>query len=255
MVMKSLFSYRKEGAVSTVIQEFSRFAHQYDTYNVIQAEVARSLIEQLPNIRYTTIIDIGCGSGEVYKNIEKNRCSFDHFIALDSSQEMLALHPSGPKIEKLCADFNRGETFDTFSLKAPSLLLSSSALQWSRDLDFTLSEISKKSAHAHFAIFTSNTFKTLHETAKITSPIYSESMLRSTIERYYQASFEVKEYRLHFESVREMFNYIKKSGVSGGEKQLSYKQTKQLMKTYPLDYLEFEVLFVKAKSFERREYL
>jgi malonyl-CoA O-methyltransferase len=47
-----------------------------------------------------------------------------------------------------------------------------------------------------------------------------------------------------------MFNYIKKSGVSGGEKQLTYKQTKQLMKNYPLNYLEFEVLFVKAKSLD-----
>lgn len=45
-----------------------------------------------------------------------------------------------------------------------------------------------------------------------------------------------------------MFKYIKKSGVSGGEKQLSYKETKQLMHTYPLSYLEFEVLFVEGTS-------
>ncbi|HSR73448.1 MAG TPA: methyltransferase domain-containing protein [Sulfurovum sp.] len=231
-----------------VIQEFSRFAHKYDTYNVIQAEVARSLVEQLPNTRYTTIIDIGCGSGEVYKNLGKMDRTFDHFIALDSSEEMLQIHPSGHKIEKICADFNKPETFDTFSLEEPSLVISSSALQWSMDLDFTLSEISKKSTNAYFTLFTSNTFKTLHQTAKITSPIYSQSVLRSTIERYYDAAFEVKEYRLYFESVREMFNYIKKSGVSGGEKQLSYKQTKHLMESYPLDYLEFEVLFVKGRS-------
>ena len=88
----------------------------------------------------------------------------------------------------------------------------------------------------------------MHETAQITSPIYSEGVLRETIEKYYGAAFELKKYKLHFESVREMFNYIKKSGVSGGEKQLTYKQTKKLMKNYSLDYLEFEVLFVKAAS-------
>ena len=234
--------------MSNVIQEFSRFAHQYDTYNVIQAEVAKSLAEQLPHTHYTTIIDIGCGSGEVYKNIEKADVSFDRFIALDSSEKMLELHPPGPKIEKICADFNKPETFETFALEEPSLILSSSALQWSIDLDFTLSEISQKASEAYFTIFTSNTFKTLHRTANVTSPIYSENVLRSTIEKYYTAMFEVKEYRLYFESVREMFNYIKKSGVSGGEKQLTYQQTKQLMKRYPLEYLEFEVLFVKARS-------
>jgi malonyl-CoA O-methyltransferase len=234
--------------MSNVIQEFSRFAHEYDTYNVIQAEVAKLLVEQLSSSHYATIIDIGCGSGEVYKNLEKNNVAFDHLMVLDSSQEMLALHPSSEKIEKRCADFNRLQTFEELSLPPKTLVLSSSALQWSKDLDFTLSEISKRSSHAYFSIFTSNTFKTLHETANITSPIYSAAVLRETIEKYYHAEFELKEYRLYFETVREMFNYIKKSGVSGGEKQLTYKQTKQLMQLYPLDYLEFEVLFVKAAS-------
>lgn len=234
--------------MSNVIQEFSRFAHEYDTYNVIQAEVAKSLVAQLPKTHYATLIDMGCGSGEVYKNLKKNNVNFDHLIVLDSSQEMLEIHPSAKNIEKRCADFNRLQTFEELSLDPETLLLSSSALQWSKNLDFTLSEIAKKSPLAYFAIFTSNTFKTLHETANITSPIYSEDVLRDTIEKYYRATFELKKYKLHFESVREMFNYIKKSGVSGGEKQLTYKQTKQLMKRYPLDYLEFEVLFVQATS-------
>ncbi|MBT8343487.1 MAG: methyltransferase domain-containing protein [Sulfurovum sp.] len=234
--------------MSNVIQEFSRFAHEYDTYNVIQAEVAKSLIDQLPGSHYETLIDIGCGSGEVYKNLEKNSVSFDHLIVLDSSEEMLAIHPSSKKIEKICGDFNKIQTFESFLFTTETLILSSSALQWSKDLDFTLSEISKKSSHAYFAIFTSNTFKTLHKTANITSPIYSEDILKEIIEKYYGATFQLKKYKLHFSNIREMFNYIKKSGVSGGEKQLTYKQTKQLMKRYPLDYLEFEVLFVKATS-------
>jgi len=248
MVMKIIISCKRREPVSNVIQEFSRFAHEYNTYNVIQVEVAKSLVEQLPPSHYKTLIDIGCGSGEVYKNLEKNDVSFDHIMVLDSSPEMLEIHPSSKKIEKICADFNQVQTFENFSFTPENLLLSSSALQWSKDLDFTLSEISKKSSHAYFAIFTSNTFKTLHEIAKITSPIYPEAVLKETIEKYYRATFELKKYKLHFKSVREMFNYIKKSGVSGGEKQLTYKQTKQLMKRYPLDYLEFEVLFVKATS-------
>ena len=67
-----------------------------------------------------------------------------------------------------------------------------------------------------------------------------------SIEKYYNATFEVKNYRLYFETIEDMFRYIKKSGVSGGEKKLGYKQMKQLMDTYPLDYLEFEVLFVES---------
>ena len=145
--------------MSNVIQEFSRFAHEYDSYNVIQAEVAKALVEQLPPSHYATLIDIGCGSGEVYKNLEKHELSFDHLLALDSSPEMLKIHPSSKKIKKICADFNKLQTFKNLSVTPENLLLSSSALQWSKNLDFTLSEISKKSSYAYFAIFTSNTFK------------------------------------------------------------------------------------------------
>jgi malonyl-CoA O-methyltransferase len=41
-----------------------------------------------------------------------------------------------------------------------------------------------------------------------------------------------------------MLRYIKQSGVSGGKRQLSYKDIKNLLDNYPLDYLEFEVLFI-----------
>ena len=234
--------------MSHAINEFSRFAHTYNTYNVIQSKVAASLVEQLSLSHYHTILDLGCGSGEVYKNVENSDCTFEHFIALDSSPEMLSLHPSAQKIEKRCANFNTPNLFEGIDLEDNSIILSSSALQWSQDLGFTLSEIAKQAPFAYFAIFTSNTFKTLHQTAQITSPIYSEIELKEMIEKYYQTNFELKTYQLSFDNVRDMFHYIKKSGVSGGEKQLSYRQTKHLMQTYPLDYLEFEVLFVNAKS-------
>ena len=45
-----------------------------------------------------------------------------------------------------------------------------------------------------------------------------------------------------------MFRYIKRSGVSGGVGVLNYREMKNIMKNYPLDYLEFEVLFIKARA-------
>ena len=240
--------HNKEKQVSKIVKEFSRFATQYDRYNIIQVEVAKTLVAQLSLNAYSTIVDLGCGSGEVYKNIEKKNISFEQFIALDSSQEMLNIHPSGQKIRKECANFNLVKTFNRFTIGENGMVLSSSALQWSKDLDLTLSQLSKIATESHFAIFTSSTFKTLHQFADIKSPIYSEMELKETIGKYYQATFETRKYSLHFDSVRDMFRYIKKSGVSGGEKKLSYRETKALMKMYPLDHLEFEVLFVKAKN-------
>lgn len=233
---------------SKAVKEFSRFAHQYNRYNMIQAEVAKALVAQLPMDDYATIVDIGCGSGEVYKNIERCGHHFNEYIALDSSKEMLKLHPSAQNIIKFQADFNTLETYSRFHTDSKSILLSSSALQWSKELDFTIKQLSQKCEKAYFAIFTSGTFKTLHQIAKIDSPIYTLLELQEVLKKYYDASFKTRVYRLDFENVRDMFQYIKKSGVSGGEKQLSYKQTKYLMKNYPLKYLEFEVLFMEGIS-------
>lgn len=235
--------------MSTVIKEFSRFAHQYEQHNMIQVQVAKRVVEKLPKNSYGTILDIGCGSGQIFRNIEKKHIQFTSFTAFDSSEAMLALHPDSRKIEKVCGNFNSRKFRSGLDKKAYDLVLSSSALQWSSDLNFTIGTIAALTNNFHAAIFTSNTFKTLHATAKVNSPIYSAEEVQKYIERYYEnATFELHTYSLEFDSVREMFRYIKKSGVSSGEKKLSYQETKSLMQSYPLDHLEFEVLFVEAKK-------
>ena len=54
-------------------------------------------------------------------------------------------------------------------------------------------------------------------------------------------------YKLEFGNKKDLFDYIKKSGVSG-KKSLSFSDSKKLYKEYDLNYLEFEVIFVKTVS-------
>ncbi len=235
--------------MSKAIKEFSRFAHQYDQHNEIQTQVAKTLISKLPETSFQTILDLGCGSGAVAKNLQARHIAYEHLTALDSSREMLDLHPSSEKITKLCGDFNNTDFMEALLQNDFDLLLSSSALQWSSNLDQMFSQLSSLSDTAYFAIFTSGTFKTLHQVAGVKSPIYSAQSIEESIEKYYsEVKFTLHSYTLSFDSVREMFRYIKRSGVSAGEKKLGFKETKRLMENYPLDYLEFEVLFVEAKN-------
>ena len=229
-------------------QEFSRFAGSYGRHNRIQAKVAAKLVSMLPEKRYGSIIDMGCGSGEVYRNLRSRTIDFDSFVAVDISDEMLRRHPAESSVTKVQGDFNRPESMSRLPRQHYDLLLSASALQWSSDLDRTLSMLTHLSDRYYFAIFTSGTFRSLHHYAGITSPIYSESLLREKIALYYDASFETVRYTLPFESVYKMLRYIKESGTSGGERHLGYAQTKHLLENYPYTYLEFEVLFVSPKS-------
>ncbi len=230
--------------MTRVAQEFSRFAAAYSRHNIIQAEVAQKLISMLPLKRYETILDLGCGRGEVYHNLKKQRIGFGHLSALDISAEMLQLHPSGENLTMIQNDFNQPDILKALPASHYDLLISSSALQWSSDLDATLSLLASLSDRFYFAIFTAGTFRSLHRCAGITSPIYSEAILKEKISRYFDAEYETIRYKLHFDTVYKMLRYIKESGTSGGERRLSYTQTKQLLDTYPYDYLEFEVLFV-----------
>ena len=234
------------------MKEFSRFAHSYDSYNIIQKQVAQTLIEKVIDKNYHTIVDIGCGSGSLYYNLKVQNIPMQSFFALDSSEEMLGIHPDSLEVIKCCKDFDALDAFDTIPNSSHILLLSASALQWSQNLDRLFSKLSQLSNDAYFAIFTANTFKTLHKTAEIKSPIYTVGTLQGTISKYYKAKFEVKKYKLYFDTKKEMLRYIKQSGVSGGDKQLTYKEVKSLMNRYPLDYLEFEVLFVSATSFNSK---
>ena len=230
-----------------IVKEFSRFADEYDTYNVIQKEVAKKLITYIDNNKYNTILDIGSGDGAVYKYLNKD-VDFNTFIALDFSKEMLFLHPNANNVEKMCIDFNEVDLSSVFNNIHIDLLISSSALQWSRNLDSVLSDISKISTKYCFSLFTANTFRTLHHTANISSPIYSKLEIINALNKLFIYDIETINYKLNFDSVQEMLRYIKHSGVSSGVKQLSFKEMKKLMVDYPLNYLEFEVIFVKVNS-------
>ena len=228
-----------------IVKEFSRFADEYDTYNVIQKEVAKKLIGDVEKRKYGTILDLGSGDGAVYNVLVEREIQFDNFVALDFSKEMLALHPSAYNIQKICMDFNESDLSSIIKKSKVDIVISSSALQWSSDIDATLSSLS---SGAYLSFFTANTFKTLHKTANIISPIYSKSEILEALDRLFIYEYETVEYKLNFNSVPEMLRYIKHSGVNGGVKQLGFREIKQLMEKYPLDYLEFEVIFVKVRG-------
>lgn len=225
-----------------VSSEFSKYASEYTNYNVIQEKVVKKLLEDLDK-KPTRILDLGCGSGSVLKAIDW-KC--EYFLGVDFAQGMIDLHPKSQSIECIYGDFNDEKLFDSMREYKFDYIFSSSALQWSRSIEKVFSSIKSLNIPLSLAIFTSGTFKTLHATAKLESPLKDAISLERLSAEYFDANVEVVKYKLAFDSVREMFRYIKKSGVSGGRNLLSYKETKQLMRDYPLNYLEFEVIFISS---------
>jgi len=227
-----------------VSSEFSKRALEYGSYNIIQNMVIEKLLSHI-NTKPKNILDIGCGSGALLGAID---WEYEYFCGVDFAKGMLELHPKSQKIELIYADFNKDELFDNMLTYIFDFVFSASALQWADDLDRLFSKIKKLNAPIALAIFTAGTFKSINETASISSILKSADEVKEIQKKYFDASFEVVNYKLEFESTRDMFQYIKRSGVSGSRKILNYKESKRLLREYPLNYLEFEVAFIYTPS-------
>jgi len=226
-----------------VSSEFSKYATHYGNHNVIQNKVVKKLLELITN-KPQYILDLGCGSGALCRKID---WQYKKFTGVDFAPGMLELHPKSKKIESIYGDFNDKTLFENLSTYSYDYIFSASALQWAENLEIVFKNIQKLNAPIALAIFTSNTFRILNETASLEPMLKSVDEIDKLQKKYFNANFEVVEYRLEFESTREMFQYIKQSGVSGARKVLNYKQTKQLMNNYPVNYLEFEVVFITSR--------
>ncbi|PLY14877.1 methyltransferase domain-containing protein [Sulfurimonas xiamenensis] len=220
--------------------EFSKYALEYNKYNIIQNMVIQKLLSHVTK-KPKNILDLGCGSGAICKAIN---WEYQHFTGVDFAPGMLKLHPKSSKIECVYGDFNDDTLFENMLTYIYDFVFSASALQWADDLDRVFCKIKELNAPVALAIFTSNTFKTINETASIDSILRSADEINALQKKYFDAEFEIVNYKLEFESTRDMFKYIKKSGVSGSRKILSYKESKKLLYEYPLNYLEFEVAFI-----------
>ncbi|WP_456393256.1 class I SAM-dependent methyltransferase [Nitratifractor sp.] len=230
------------------VKEFCRFASSYSHYSIIQRQAAEYLVSWIREPDLGRVIDLGCGDGEIYRQIKRRGFRVETFFAVDLAESMLTLHPKEAMVRSLLGDFNDYDFLESLKEFSPKTLLSSSALQWSRDLEMTLDSLSHLGCRSYFSIFTDGTFSTLHRLAGIDSPIRSFEETEASLNAHYRIRrLERVHYRLHFETTREMFRYIKHSGVSGGEARLGYREAKELMECYPLDYLEFELLFAELE--------
>jgi len=209
---------------------FDRFAHTYGDYNVIQKKIIKKYLPFVKN----RVVDLGSGSEGLckYKN-------FDFYLGIDASEEMLKRNPCNT----LKADFNTKECFELIKRYDFEQVVSFSALQWADDLEFVFREIKNLKKDYLLAVFTSNTFKSLHRYLEINSPICSEEEILKACNILKPKKIEKFYYEMSFYSPKELLEYIKFSGVSGNVK-VSPVKIRNFLKNFYVDFLEFEVIVI-----------
>ncbi len=213
------------------LKSFEKFAYTYGRYNIIQKRIIK---KYLPFLK-SKIIDLGCGSEGLCKYKK-----FDFYLGIDSSENMLKLNPCN----SLKLDFNTKECFKEIKKYDFEQIVSFSALQWAKDLDFVFNEIKNLKKDYLLAIFTSNTFKTFHKHLNINSPIHSKEKILNSA-KILTPKTEILNYKIEFDSPKQMFEYIKYSGVNAGVK-ANIKDIKNFLKDFPINFLEFEIVVFRS---------
>jgi len=222
----------------SIQNQFTKYAKDYDDNNIIQRIVSKAIVREITD-EPKKILELGCGSGQIFREID---WKFESYKAIDFSETMCELHPKGENVIIKCFNFDTQEFLAEIEDDSYDLILSSSALQWSKNLPKLVQNILPKTKRLKAVLFTSNTFKEIYAITKKEKSILSLEEIQGAFSPY-GASFEVFEYKLHFENKKELFSYIKNSGVSG-ENRLTFWEAKELYKNYHLDYLSFEVVFI-----------
>lgn len=229
----------------SVQTEFSKYSSTYEDCSIIQKFACSHVFSSVKKLKPKNILELGAGTGQFFELVN---WEFESYLAVDFSQKMCEIHPKAENLEVKCLDFDGEELREILEQRNFDCIVGPSSLQWSKDFEALIKLCSQNTKNIFLAIFTSNTFRTIHDICEIESPIRSADFYCNILKKYLNIAVEVKKYELKFESKKDMFEYIKRSGVSGGEKKLDFAKAKRLYKEYPLDYLEFEVLFITSFS-------
>lgn len=223
---------------------FNRAADSYEKFSGLQDKISQNLLEKLEclNIKPNNILDLGCGTGK------NGLCLLNKFkktslVNFDISENML--EQARKKIKDssvnyindkyvnfhVCGDMEnipfKGNLFD--------LVWSSSAIQWSDNLQIVLKHIKrilKPNGIFVFSTFGPETLKELRMINEVlsnypkTNNFLDIDCIRELViaEGFVNSSFDVKSYRLDYTNVEDILYDIKGVGATNGNK----KRTKGL---------------------------
>ncbi len=208
---------------NTAAENFSKNAHMYDDYTVVQKKCASKLIDSIKKADAPNILELGCGTG-FYTRLLREKFKNSRIKALDVSQNMIDVAQNKvPDVTFNVADaerFNCDEKFD--------LITSNAAFQWFGSFPETvmkLKNLLKKDGHLLFSVYGPETFKELDEVISFhfgkkewitSSRFLPGDTLKSLLGEHFSNIDLIEEnFKVDFLTLWEFLKNIKRSGTRG----------------------------------------
>ncbi len=241
---------------NTIKKNFSRFAPYYDRYSSVQDHCASRLISKLGDRAFSSILDIGCGTGN-YTALLRKRFPDAAIKALDISKDMVNV--AERKLGKKNVEFSVKDA-ETINYKRKFDLISSNAvLQWFNNTKNTLanySEMLTAGGIIAFSTFGPDTFRELDLSLKelfcddisvIANTFYDKEYLTGILERFFRnVKAETEVYQEKYDSLNSLLKKIKYTGTRGAAANKNFwtkKMMGQLDKIYRRRFKEIRATY------------
>ncbi len=213
-----------------VKKRFSKSLSTYEDNAIVQKLMAEKLIKLLNKNNFDNILEIGCATGVLTKEIKKN-IKYKNLTVND------IVSKAKNYIDKLSSDitFISGDIEKLEITEQYDLIISNASLQWCNNIEKTIDKLVNSlnnNGILAFSIFGDENFKEIKNVFEIENKNYDFEKMKEFLSKYNAQLYLDKE-ELKFNSLIDILKHIKNTGVNAiAETRLTKTQLTNLEENY-----------------------
>lgn len=193
-------------------KRFSRKLKSYNDNARIQKQMAEKLVKLLNSFKFSSVLEIGCGTG-LLTNIINEKINYKNYTAIDIVPECKSyIELINPNIQFISSDvetyIENSQTFD--------LIISNASLQWVENLPEFIEKLVLKlnpNGILLFSTFGKENFREIYFVLGKTLTYFSKNELEELLEKYLlQIEEEVRV--MAFKTPKDVLKHIQNTGVN-----------------------------------------
>ncbi len=237
----------------TIKKQFEKSLDKYNENAFVQRAMAEKLVELLPDKNYSKILELGCGTGILTKELY-NKIKFDKFYANDLIQQTKKF------LDEILANYELliGNAQKIKPSSKMDLIISNAMFQWFKNPK-TIFEHCKTLLNPNgilaFSTFGPNNFKEIKKLTGLSLEYKTSKELAKNLSEHFEIITILEfEQVLKFNNVLELLAHMKNTGVNSlNSKTWTFAQVKEFCTQYTNLYPEITLTYAPIIIIAKRK--